>query len=416
MSSSAEYWVGPTIGEGAFGHVVYGVHKATERKVAIKVMEFPRTSHSIKELRRHHQNQIKQKTAMILNERKILSLPELKASRWIVDLWAAFCDPESSASRCVYLVLELATGGDLAGLIQRGLESPGHHSWLRSSVPHYGRQLLEAVDFLHSRGILHCDLKPENVLLDASTGRIRLADFGCSIDTREPRSSFLHGTARYASPEVLRAVPPSALTFAVDHWSVGCVLHAMMHGKSPFDRGSEALTVRATLEYAADGESDGKQARNGTTGGVTDPTARDAGDEAEAHRSVLKKDDNCGIERNRITNSTSTASPIETGVENPEFDDYDRLQLLSQSLLAVVPSDRISAWESCALPFLARKPLDDDGNLAQTDSDFSLGNESRSSVPVSGTKNILLPVPNWQEEVDNTALRDGSLGWSVFQL
>eukprot|EP00751_Fragilariopsis_kerguelensis_P003907 CAMPEP_0170811308 /NCGR_PEP_ID=MMETSP0733-20121128/35183_1 /TAXON_ID=186038 /ORGANISM="Fragilariopsis kerguelensis, Strain L26-C5" /LENGTH=92 /DNA_ID=CAMNT_0011167445 /DNA_START=100 /DNA_END=375 /DNA_ORIENTATION=+ len=91
MSSAAEYWVGPTIGEGAFGHVVYAIHKATERKVAIKVMEVPTTSHAAREQRNHHQHQLKQKTAMILNERKILSLPELKASRWVVDLWAAFC-------------------------------------------------------------------------------------------------------------------------------------------------------------------------------------------------------------------------------------------------------------------------------------------------------------------------------------
>ena len=46
MPSAAEYWVGPTIGEGAFGHVVYAIHKATERKVAIKVMEVPTTTTS----------------------------------------------------------------------------------------------------------------------------------------------------------------------------------------------------------------------------------------------------------------------------------------------------------------------------------------------------------------------------------
>ena len=85
MSSAAEYWVGPTIGEGAFGHVVYAIHKATERKVAIKVMEVPTTttSHHAREehrrhLRHHEEHQLKQKTAMILNKRRILSLPGLK--------------------------------------------------------------------------------------------------------------------------------------------------------------------------------------------------------------------------------------------------------------------------------------------------------------------------------------------------
>ena len=416
MSSAAQYWIGPTIGEGAFGHVVYAVHKATERQVAIKVMDVSASLHATREQRRHQQNQTKQKTEMILNERKILSLPELKASKWIVDLWAAFCDPDSSASRCLYFVMELATGGDLACLIHRGLNSPDRLSWLQFSVPHYGCQLMEAVDFLHSKGILHCDLKPENMLLDASTGRLRLADFGCSIDTKEPRRSlFLRGTARYASPEVLRAVSPSALTFAVDYWSVGCVLHAMIYGHSPFDRGSEFLTVQAVLEYAADCECGQNKSSNCAAGKQCDPAERVASDEGEAHRSLYQKDEDCTIEKNKTTNATSTMPLIGKSAEKKELEYHDQLSLLSQSLLAVVSSDRISAWKSIALPFLARKLLDN-GNREDGDSDQYLQKDEQSFASACDSKRILLPIPDWQDEVANAVLRDGSLGWSVFQL
>eukprot|EP00536_Pseudo-nitzschia_multiseries_P005406 jgi/Psemu1/190515/e_gw1.101.140.1 len=253
MSSAADYWVGPTIGEGAFGHVVYAVHKTTKKKVAIKVMEAPTMTRAARG-RNHNQQQIREQTAMILNERRILSLPALKSSKWIVNLWAAFCNGnhQSASSQYLYFVMELATGGDLQGLIQQAMSShSARESWWRDSIPHYASQLIRAADFLHSRGILHCDLKPENVLVDASNGDLKLADFGCALDTKQPQpsSSFPRGTARYSAPEIVRATAPSALTPAVDYWSVGCILHAMVHGTSPFDKGSEALTVRAIFDY-----------------------------------------------------------------------------------------------------------------------------------------------------------------------
>ena len=463
MSSAAEYWVGPTIGEGAFGHVVYAIHKATERKVAIKVMEVPTTttSHHAREehrrhLRHHEEHQLKQKTAIILNERRILSLPGLKSSRWIVDLWAAFCG-SSSSSRYLYFVMELATGGDLAGLIRRGLPSSSSSSkdhrfgsWQRSSVPWYASQLIEAVNFLHSRGILHCDLKPENVLLDATTGHLLLADFGCAIDTKqlqqqqqqqqqqkqqrqppeEPQASlFPRGTALYASPEILRASPPCVLTVAVDYWSVGCILHAMLHGRSPFDRGSEALTVRAIVSYAA-GEKEcdcDSAASNGTSS-----------DECESDKGCFETNNNInndheiGDTRNRNKNNTNNKptnaipSTARSAKNEDQDDHHDSLQLLSQDLLAVDPDDRISAWKNGALSFLA---LNSNSISRNGDGDWNYLFEGGSSDPPAGkndsqpsvsacasNKDILLPIPEWQDEVANATLRDGSLGWFVFQI
>ena len=467
MSSAAEYWVGPTIGEGAFGHVVYAIHKATERKVAIKVMEVPTTttttSHRAREEHRHHlrhheEHQLKQKTAMILNERRILSLPGLKSSKWIVDLWAAFCGLSSSSSssfssRYLYFVMELATGGDLAGLIRRGLlsssspsssSSKDHRfgSWRRSSVPWYASQLIEAVEFLHSRGILHCDLKPENVLLDATTGHLLLADFGCALDTKqqqepeEPQSLlFPRGTALYASPEILRASSPCVLTVAVDYWSVGCILHAMLHGQSPFDRGSEALTVRAIVAYAAgEKECDCDSAASNATS--SDECESDKCCFETSNRNKNDNDDRAiGDSRNRNKNITKNKPPnaipsTERSGENEnedQDDDDDSLQPLSQDLLAVDPDDRISAWKNSVLSFLAsnlnsndRDGDNDDGNYLFEDgsSDPPSG---KDDIPTSvsacaSNKDILLPIPEWEDEVANATLRDGSLGWFVFQI
>ena len=385
MPSEEDYWVGPTIGEGAFGHVVYAVHKATERKVAIKVMEVPTREGS-----HHRQNQQKQKTAIILNERRILSLPELKSSRWTIDLWAAFCGKasSSSSSQCLYFVLKLATGGDLAGLIRRGLQSHHRRSWLHDSVPWYASQLIEAVEFLHSKGVLHCDLKPENLLLDATNGHLLIADFGCAIDTNQqhhqPIEEPCHrGTALYASPEVLRA---GSLSVAVDYWSVGCILHAMIHGSSPFDHGSEALTVRAILRYSA---CDG---------------SRSSWEEGDNTEFCVASSDEIKADNHFEDTASEKAFP---SIKNEENHGQNLMKHLSRDLLVAVPEERISAWKESALSFLSLKSHDDEGNCDNDDVDPS----SRNDI-----KNILLPIPDWQDEIDGATLRDGSLGWFVFQI
>eukprot|EP00751_Fragilariopsis_kerguelensis_P037096 CAMPEP_0170939592 /NCGR_PEP_ID=MMETSP0735-20130129/22055_1 /TAXON_ID=186038 /ORGANISM="Fragilariopsis kerguelensis, Strain L26-C5" /LENGTH=448 /DNA_ID=CAMNT_0011345061 /DNA_START=152 /DNA_END=1498 /DNA_ORIENTATION=+ len=448
MSSAADYWVGPTIGEGAFGHVVYAIHKATERKVAIKVMEVPTTttttSHRTREedrrhgiLRQHEEHQLKQKTAMILNERRILSLPGFKSSKW------------------------MATGGDLAGLIRRGLlssssspsssSSQDHRfgSWRRSSVLSYASQLIEAVEFLHSWGIWHCDLKPENVLLDATTGHLLLADFGCALDTKQQQQEqepeepqallFPRGTALYASPEILRASSPCVLTVAVDYWSVGCMLHAMLHGQSPFDRGSEALTVRAIVAYAA-GEKECDCDSTASNGTSRDKCESDKGCFETSNSNKNDNEDRAiGDSRNRNKNIVKNKPPnaipsTERSAENKnesedQNDDDDSLQLLSQDLLAVDPDDRISAWKNGVLSFLASHLNSNDRDGDNDHGDGNYLSEDGSSDPPSGkndippsvsacarNKDILLPIPEWEDEVANATLRDGSLGWCVFQL
>ena len=82
----------------------------------------------------------------------------------------------------------------------------------------------------------------------------------------------------------------------------------------------------------------------------------------------------------------------------------DLLQVISQDLLAAIPEDRINTWKNKAIPFLV---------LYERDIDPSDDNDGQPSLV---SKNILLPVPSWSEDVANTMLRDGNLGWSVFQI
>ena len=227
MDASA-YWVGVTIGEGAFGRVVHAKHKATGKDVAIKVVE----KVNLQKEPLHMQ--------AILNEKRVLSRWQ---SNLVVQLYAAFHDEE-----CLYLVMPCLKGGDLSHLIRAGRRS---RAWSGDSVSYYSLQILAALEFIHSERILHVDLKPDNILLSGS-GRIQLADFGSavSISTTKTKRTILRplGTVDYSCPELLRNSPDP--TIGVDLWSFGCVLYAMFEGQSPFHDKSDALAVQRIVSYA----------------------------------------------------------------------------------------------------------------------------------------------------------------------
>ena len=96
-------------------------------------------------------------------------------------------------------------------------------------------QLTLAVQFLHSLGIVHRDIKLENVMMsDSSEHAIpKLADFGLAkIVGPSEKADEPFGTLGYAAPEVLRKEPYGA---ACDLWSLGCISHALLCGALPFD-------------------------------------------------------------------------------------------------------------------------------------------------------------------------------------
>nr|QSH71651.1 CBL-interacting protein kinase [Hedychium coronarium] len=130
----------------------------------------------------------------------------------------------------IFIVLEFITGGEL-------LDKIINHGRMRESEARkYFQQLINAVDYCHSRGVYHRDLKPENLLLDAY-GNLKISDFGLSALSQQVRGDgLLHtacGTPNYVAPEVLNDRGYDGAT--ADLWSCGVILFVLLAGYLPFE-------------------------------------------------------------------------------------------------------------------------------------------------------------------------------------
>src|SRR5437870_5314431 len=142
----------------------------------------------------------------------------------------------------LYIAMRYVEGQDLKELLRPGALEPERAIRLCS-------QVAEALDFAHARGLVHRDVKPSNVLLDAKE-HVYLADFGLTKRVGEGRTvePGLFGTIDYVAPEQIRG---EQVDGRADVYALGCLLYECLAGEPPFRRGSDAATLYAHLEEPA---------------------------------------------------------------------------------------------------------------------------------------------------------------------
>ena len=158
------------------------------------------------------------------------------------------------------IVLELVEGETLADLI--GLRAQGSGLPLNEALP-IARQIAEALEAAHEKGVIHRDLKPGNVKVTPD-GKVKVLDFGLAklVDAGSPEGSpttaalsptlsvhgtfagTILGTAAYMSPEQARGRPVDRRT---DIWAFGCVLYEMLTGRQAFDTGDTVSDAIAAI-------------------------------------------------------------------------------------------------------------------------------------------------------------------------
>ncbi|KAI5477430.1 extracellular signal-regulated kinase 1/2 [Pseudohyphozyma bogoriensis] len=188
----ADYQVVDVVGEGAYGVVCSAIHTPTNSKVAIKLLRW-------------------------FNHENIISILDI------------IRPPSLEQFDNVYLIQELMET-DLHRVI-RSQELSDDHS------QYFLYQTLRGLKALHSAAILHRDLKPSNLLLNANCD-LKIADFGLArsaVSSEQEAVGFMTeyvATRWYRAPEIMLTF--KEYTYAIDIWSVGCILAEMLSGKPLF--------------------------------------------------------------------------------------------------------------------------------------------------------------------------------------
>ena len=196
------------LGEGIFGSVKLGVEKKTNQRVAIKIIKKNKTKESDIEL--------------VRNE---IDIMKLCYHPYVVHLLDHFENGEY-----IFIVMEYIKGGSLTDYMK---SKKFNFTERRAAELIY--QLAKGLKYLHKYGIIHRDLKTDNIMLTEASdkGNIKIMDFGLSkILGKKEKSTDGFGTLTFVSPEVLIRKPYNK---EVDIWSLGVILYLMLSGELPFD-------------------------------------------------------------------------------------------------------------------------------------------------------------------------------------
>uniref|UniRef100_A0A1E1X9C1 Putative ser/thr protein kinase n=1 Tax=Amblyomma aureolatum TaxID=187763 RepID=A0A1E1X9C1_9ACAR len=179
-------------------------------------------------------------------EREVEIMRSLQHPR-LLQLYDAFDDSKKQ----MILILEMIEGGEL---FERVIDDDFVLTEKACAI--FVRQICEGVDYMHSKNVLHLDMKPENVLCTTRTGnRIKLIDFGLArFYEPEKKLQVLFGTPEFVAPEVVNF---DKVSYQTDMWSVGVICYVLLSGLSPFMGNSELETMAnvTRAEYDFDDES-----------------------------------------------------------------------------------------------------------------------------------------------------------------
>lgn len=221
---AGRYRLQAELGRGGMGRVWRGHDEILDRPVAIKEVTLDERPQSEREM-------LLSRTMTEARLAARLSHPNIATVYDVVE-----------ADERPWIVLQLVSAPTLAGVLaKRGPLPP-------VAVARIGLQVLDALQAAHAAGVVHRDVKPANILLDAGESHAVLTDFGLATSVERPVDltgvGIVVGTPAFIAPERARGGPPTPQT---DLWSLGVTLYTAVEGRCPFGQVGVLATISAVL-------------------------------------------------------------------------------------------------------------------------------------------------------------------------
>lgn len=219
-----KYMKGAMIGQGSFGTVFLALHAVTAELMAVKQVEMPSDSGTAISAKKNNMIEALKHEISLLRELRHPNIVQYLGS--------------NSDEEHLNIFLEYVAGGSVATMLVN------YGSLPEPLCANFVRQILQGLNYLHSKDIIHRDIKGANILVD-NKGTVKISDFGISkrveastllkdssgpqLKRGGPRVS-LQGSVFWMAPEVVRQ---TAYTKKADIWSLGCLIVEMMTGSHP---------------------------------------------------------------------------------------------------------------------------------------------------------------------------------------
>jgi len=200
-----DYEIVKKVGRGKYSEVFEGLNVTNTEKCVIKILK-----------------PVKKKKI----RREIKILQNLCGGPNIIKLLDVVCDP---ATKTPSLIFEYVNNTDFKVL---------YPTLTDFDIRYYIYELLKALDYAHSNGIMHRDVKPHNVMIDHSKRKLRLIDWGLAEFYHSGQEYNVRVASRYfKGPELL--VDLQDYDYSLDMWSLGCMFAGMIYRKEPFFHGHD---------------------------------------------------------------------------------------------------------------------------------------------------------------------------------
>ncbi|KAJ6509463.1 kinase-like domain-containing protein [Mycena vitilis] len=222
-----QYVLGEMIGKGSYARVYLALNASNGELFAVKRCEIPQTASD-----RSDSRQLEMVEALRFESRTLKDLDHPNIVQYL-----GFEETQETLN----IFLEYIPGGTIGSCLLK------HGKFNQEVTKYFTEQILAGLEYLHSTGILHRDLKGDNILVEPS-GICKISDFGISKkeDTEGQAFTNMKGTAFWMAPEVLDSNNKRGYDSKVDIWSVGCVVLEMWTGVRPW-AGQELIPVMLKL-------------------------------------------------------------------------------------------------------------------------------------------------------------------------